>query len=233
MKLLEQVKRALGRLTIFPLASALKDEPLGEAALAYPLIGILIAVAGAMVFAIAFYVGLTAWLAAILAALASMSLTGARQERAFASFAGDLEPGGTSIGPIILGALLLLRVGAFAALGAPIVVFEAALAAGAASYAAMVLTMLILPPAVESSDTECDAVAVIWAGVIAVITGLATVGIATTIAVLLAVIVSMLAVNLIGQRRLGGWTGNGLGAVQQVCEIAALLTAVAMIGTSE
>src|SRR5262249_15395919 len=67
--------------------AALAEAPLAQAAWAFPVAGVLVGAAGAMVYALAHRVGVPAWPAAALALAATMATTGALHEDGLADTA--------------------------------------------------------------------------------------------------------------------------------------------------
>jgi adenosylcobinamide-GDP ribazoletransferase len=240
-------KVALAFLTRLPVRP---DRPWQGADLAasvamFPLVGVLVGALGALAFAIATALGLPPLLAALLAIAALVASTGALHEDGLADLADGL--GGTSraqrlqimrdprigsFGVLALALALAARAGARAAQAGPAEVGAALVAAAALSRALLPAAMLALPQA------RADGLAA-KAGRPHPARVAATVTIALLIALLLlpplTLVIASAAAALAGAmvawlalRRLGGITGDVLGAVQQLAEIAFLFSAVGM-----
>jgi adenosylcobinamide-GDP ribazoletransferase len=239
-------KVALAFLTRLPVRP---DPPWQGADLAasvamFPLVGLLVGLLGALAYAAATALGLPPLPAAVLAIAALVWSTGAMHEDGLADLADGLagttraerleimrDPRVGSYGVIALVLTLLARTGTLAALAAPAEVAAALVAAAALSRGLLPAAMLALPQA------RADGLAV-QAGR----PHPARAGAAVAIAVLLAMLllppavaaVAMLAAALTGAlvawlalRRLGGITGDVLGALQQLAETVFLLATVA------
>jgi adenosylcobinamide-GDP ribazoletransferase len=212
---------------------------------AFPLVGAAIGLAGGAVFALAAFAGLPPTLAALLAVASQVLLTGALHEDGLADvadgFGGGRDPAAKlgimrdsrigGYGALALVLAVLARVLALAALSGPAAVAGALTAAGAGSRAAMPALMLRLEPA--RRDGLAAAGGAPPAG-----RTLGGVGLAALIAVLalgfidglIVVTAGAAATVLFGwlaRRQIGGYTGDVLGAAQQIVEIVMLLVLVA------
>jgi adenosylcobinamide-GDP ribazoletransferase len=241
-----ELAAALRFLTRLPLPHA---DPVGGAVLAhsvwaFPLAGIAVGVIGAVVYALAHRLGLPPWPAAALALAATLAATGALHEDGLADTADGFGGGDTreakldimrdarigAYGVCALVLSLLLRSAALASLGRSGAVAAALLAAHAAARAAIPVVMLLVRPARsdglayaagQPSGTRAGIAAALGAIVLIVCLGPARAIIAVMV---LAVAVALVARLSVAQ--IGGQTGDVLGAVEQVAEIAVLLVAV-------
>jgi len=234
-------------LTILPVASTAGDQSehsrgdLAAAAWSFPIVGIFIGAVSGLVYALAIWLGWTPWLAATLCVAALVLLCGALHEDGLGDFADGM--GGTSrerrlaimrdsqAGNFALVVLLLVfaaRIGAVAAIEVPGDVFTALMAAAAVSRTAMVVVMHILPAAREDglgagAGRPGRGVALV-AVLIAVLIALPGLGVAATLACIFGAAVGAGLIALMARRRLGGQTGDVLGAVQLVSELGCLLS---------
>ena len=239
-----EARRALAFLTRLPLGPAGAAEPgaLARAAWAFPLAGVLVGVAGAILLTLGDRLGLPILASALLAVAATVAVTGALHEDGLADFADGL--GGSDaaqalaimrdsrIGSFGVLALILgvgLRVAALAALPDTRLAAAALIAAHALSRGLLPAMMVSLDPArSDGLGAEAGRPSPAVAGIAAAI-GLAVALLALPagrglVAVILAAL-AMAALGLLARRRLGGYTGDVLGAAQQVGEIVMLLVA--------
>src|SRR5579884_842074 len=234
-------------LTPLPVGAPAVPRPgaIAEAAWAFPLVGAGIGVAAAVAFLLAQLAGLAAWPAALVAVLAGVAVTGALHEDGLADTADGFGGGTTrerkleimrdsrhgTFGIVAVVASLGLRAAALAAVGDPFHGFLALVAAHAASRAVLPVAMRALPPARgdglgATAGRPGAAVTAIAAGVGAAIALAALGPLRGAIAVALAV-AAMAAAAALARQQVGGYTGDTLGAFQQVGEILMLLAASA------
>jgi len=248
--LLHDVKIALQFLTRLPIRTGDPSGMAGiaRAAWAFPLAGLVVAAAAALVFLLADRIGLPPVLAAILALAASIALTGALHEDGLADLFDAL--GGHAgraraleimrdsrigtYGTLALLLTLALRAGALAMLATPGRVALVLVGAACLSRSAMVVTMALQHPA-RSDGLGAAAGRVTPArAALAVAIGslclLAAADPAPVLAMLAAAAGTLALAIRWTQRRLGGFTGDTLGGTQQLVETACLLAAVASLG---
>ncbi len=240
---------ALVFLTRFPIRIPTHEpaRPLAEVATFFPVAGALVGLCGGLVFGIADLLGLPSLLAAVLAVAAMVLATGGLHEDALADVADGFGAGGardriltimrdSRVGTYGVLALILAttaRIGALMTLADPTLVLAVLLAAGAASRTAAVGLMVWLPAArsdgLGATAGKPGAERFYVAATIAVLAGLLFMGIGATVT---AAIVGGSVAVLLGRlalKRIGGHTGDVLGAAVQLCEIGVLLAAVAVL----
>ena len=217
-----------------------KAGSLAAAMSMFPLVGAAIGAFGGGLYVLASHI-LWPLPAALIAVSAMIVMAGALHEDGLADFADGLGARGDRD-----FRLLVMRdphVGVFGALAVAIsVLLRAALlsssagawdglmaliAAGALSRAAIPALMQTLPPAradgLGAAAGVPDVTTVALGAFIAIDISLLSVGFGPTLIALMATILGAAAIGLTAKRALGGFTGDVLGAVQQICEIAALI----------
>jgi adenosylcobinamide-GDP ribazoletransferase len=234
-------------LTRIPAAlPAAADWPLAEAAWAFPLVGAGIGAVAALVFVAAQLIGLGDWPAALLAVTAGLLLTGALHEDGLADSADGLFGGSdrerrlaimrdSRHGTFAVVALVLsiaLRAAALAQIGEIVSAGLALVAAHAGSRALLPVAMWAMPAA---RDDGLGAAAgrprmavVVAAGLIALAIGFAALGPLHCVVAFGGAAAAAAVTGAVAQRRVGGYTGDILGAVQQIAEIVILLAAAAL-----
>lgn len=240
---------SLAMLTRLPMARLLPNNLAtrgAAAAWAWPVAGLCIGFIAALAAVLAGWFGLSAALAAGLVLVVQIMLTGALHEDGLADSADGLW-GGWDIaarllimkdsrigayGVIALILSLLLRWGALAELAAAAVLLPALIAASALSRAAMAAVMAALPPA-RSDGLSRGAGQPSWrtvalSALVALIIAGAFIG-AAALGAVFATLIGASIVALLARRKLGGQTGDILGATQQVTEILVLLVLTAQL----
>ena len=221
------------------------DWKLADAAWAFPLVGAGIGAAAALVFLLAQLLGLAGWPAGLLTVLASLAITGALHEDGLADTADGLfgsydrearlaimrDSRHGSFGVLAIVLSVLLRAAALAAIGDVIHGSLALIAAHAASRAPLPAVMRALPAAradgLSAMAGTPGTTGVAAAAAIGAIVTLTTLGpMRGSIALCIAGL-AIFAVARFAQRRVGGHTGDILGAIEQTGEIVMLLAASA------
>jgi len=237
---------AVGFFTRIPMAQPVATEwALADAAWAFPLVGAGIGVVTASVFFAAQLIRLGDWPSAWLAVLAGILITGALHEDGLADCADgifgshdrdrrlaimrDSRHGTYAVLSLVLS--VGLRAAALAQIGEVIFVGLALVAAHAVSRALLPVAMSVLPPARRDglgANAGHARPAQVVAGLLigAAIGEMALGPLHGTIAIAIAA-AAMAAAAAIVQHRIGGYTGDVLGAFQQIAEIAVLLSAAA------
>lgn len=227
---------ALQFMTRLPVPAWVGHGPLDRAARYFPLVGVGVGLVGAVVFAVA-SIGLPPLVAAGLSVAATVLLTGALHEDGLADTADGLFGGTTreaalrimrdsrigTYGAVALVLALGTKLAAVAAL--PVV----ALVAGHAGSRFLVVCVIAALPYARD-DGKASAVGGVGRVEVAVaaVLGVAPMlllGARAVPALLLAAAAAWLVARWF-RARLGGYTGDGLGAVQQVAELAILLGAL-------
>jgi adenosylcobinamide-GDP ribazoletransferase len=218
-----------------------------RASWALPLAGALIGALGAAVYWLAHALGLSPALAAALALVATLVVTGGLHEDALADTADGFGGGATreskleimrdsrigSYGACALIISLLLRTLALASLAEPALVAPVLVAAHASARATMPALMLLVPQA-RQDGLSADAgrpprASVIVAGLLAAAALVLGLGLAAAIIALLLLLLATAVMAWLSRRQIGGQTGDVLGALEQAGEILVLLTAVARL----
>jgi len=220
---------------------------LARAAWAIPTVGCAVGLVAGLVYSAAIALGLPPTLGATAAVAMQVWLTGALHEDALGDVADGFGGGATreetlrimrdsrlgSFAAVTLVIAVVARIAAIAALDATDMVLFALIAAGAASRGGMVAAMDFLEPArgdglgfEAGRPTRRDT----WIAIaIAAAAGLAMLGIAPGSALLAGAAVGTASVMWLARRRIGGHTGDVLGACQQAAEILCLCALVAAL----
>jgi adenosylcobinamide-GDP ribazoletransferase len=237
---------ATGFLTRVPIgASTEGDWRLADAVWAFPLVGAGIGAVAAFVYLAAELIGLGDGPAALLAVLAGLCLTGALHEDGFADTADGFFGGGDrqsrlaimrdsrhgTYGVLAIVLSVALRAAALAQTGEAVYAGLALIAAHAASRAMFPAAMWALAPArADGLGAEAGrprAAPVVTAAAIGLVIALAALGPAMGLTAFAASAAAVVAAALVARRLIGGYTGDVLGALQQIAEIVMLLAAAA------
>ena len=236
----------LTRLPVSISDETFRARPLVVAMRAFPVAGAIVGAIGGLTFMGASELGLTAFVAAALA-LAVMALsTGAFHEDALADVADGFGGGKTpeeklaimrdsrigTYGTVALLLTLMMKVGLISALGVAggtWLVLAVLVASGAVSRAFVVAMQHLLPPAradgLGQTAGRPREATVIQAFVAALIILFLTVNPVTALPALLAGLAGGAILGAIGDRQIDGYTGDLLGACQQMSELAFLAMA--------
>jgi adenosylcobinamide-GDP ribazoletransferase len=248
---IEQLALGLVFLTRLPirLRGALPDDAVARSAWSFPIVGVLVGLAGAAAAIAANGLGLPAFASALLALAATMAMTGALHEDGLADTADGLGGGKTreqkleimkdsrigSYGVLALIVGVGLRAAALttAVEDTRLHLLGALVAAHAGSRALLPLLMRALPPVRPGGLAASVGVPSSASSITALVLGTAAVfwGLGDVLGLLgfVAAAIGMVAVGALARRQLGGYTGDVLGAAQQIGEIILLLAAVAQI----
>ncbi|CAN0486835.1 unnamed protein product [Laminaria digitata] len=206
---------------------------------AFPVAGVLVATVAGLVYAVCDAIGLPVYISALFAVVALVIASGGLHEDGISDLADGAWGGANPAKRLEImsdsrigayGAIALIvsvggRVAAIAAIAEPLFVFGALVASAAVSRAMMPAIMAFSPPAkaVGLGVTSGKPDAAIWgAGLLlaAVIAAIAAPG--GWFACLIAAAAGAAIVAWFARRNLGGYTGDVLGAAQQVAELLAL-----------
>ncbi len=234
-----------------PYSAPIESCDVARASWAFPVAGIVVGGAGALVHATASGIRLPSTLAAALALGATLLITGCLHEDGLADTADGLGGGrdrarkleimrdsrlGT-YGACALVMSLLLRWTALAAMASPIAVGSSLIAAHVSARAALPVFMRFVPPARFDGLSAQAGQPALRSAAVAVLLGVlvlaTTLGLAATIIGLVLATCVGLFMAWLSMRQIGGQTGDVLGALEQIIEIIILLTALATSGTRQ
>jgi adenosylcobinamide-GDP ribazoletransferase len=242
-QMLDDIALGLVFFTRLPLPTFdFRGRTLGEAIWAAPLAGLVVAILGGAVYALATACGVAAAPGAALA-LASMALaTGCLHEDGLSDVADGFGGGRTrekkleimrdsrigSYGTAAIAFSLLIRWSALSGLGSVTHVLCALIAAHMASRGLAGAFMHLLPPARAdglSAGAGTVSANVAAAGTILGAAGLLILGLGGAVAATVLLAALFFAFRSLCLRQIGGHTGDTVGALQQLGEIAVLLVA--------
>jgi adenosylcobinamide-GDP ribazoletransferase len=245
-----EIRLAFAFLTCLPVRLT-HDEaviPVGAAVRAFPIAGLAVGLIASAVYALADLLGMSGTVAAALAVAAMVVVGGGLHEDGLADTADGLGGRGRehaleimrdshigSFGVMALVFVQLLRVTALSYAGSVQEAVLMLIAAAAGSRAVVPAVMYMLPPArsdgLGRAAGQPDRRRVVDAGALGVIFVLGTAPVVWDLAwraaaVLSAILVTAAAAGF-ARKRFGGQTGDILGAIQQLAEVAILLACVA------
>jgi len=238
----------LTRLPI-PLRGALPDDAVARAAWSFPIAGALVGFVGAAAAIAGMAIALPPVACALLALAATMAMTGALHEDGLADTADGLGGGRTreqkldimkdsrigSYGVLALIVGVGLRAAALSSAlqDSRLHLLGALVAAHAGSRALLPLLMRALPSVRPGGLAASVGVPSSLSSITALVLGTAAVfsGLGDILGLIgfVAAAVGMVTVGALARRQIGGYTGDVLGAAQQIGEIILLLVAVAQI----
>jgi adenosylcobinamide-GDP ribazoletransferase len=232
-------------LTRLPL---IHKEPVAKGELARalwtaPVVGIAVALAGAVVYGVASALHVPPLPAAALAVAATLLLTGGLHEDGLADVADGFGGGGTrerkleimrdsrigTYGVCALVLSLILRIGALAHPGDTGLVALALIAAHAGGRAAIAPFMQFVPPArADGLSAEAGTPpgeASLAAALIGAVVLLACLGLSKGLVAIVLLVGAFALLSWLSRRQIGGQTGDVLGALEQAGEVIVLLVA--------
>ncbi len=238
---------AAGLLTRLPFGRSADAGEMARAMRVLPLVGVMVALGGALAFWLAQEIGLPPLAGALTALTATILLTGAFHEDGLADVADGFGGGAerarkleimrdSHIGTYGVLAIVLsvaLRAAALAEIGAAGTAALALIGAHALSRAVLPSIMAVLPLArgdglaarVGRAETRHAATAAALGTGIALL----TLGLGTGLAAVFAAAAAAATIALLAHTHIGGYTGDVLGAAEQAAQTAVLLTVVALI----
>jgi adenosylcobinamide-GDP ribazoletransferase len=220
---------------------------LAEAGRAFPLAGMVVGLVGGLVYYLGFQIGLSALLAALLAVAATGIVTGALHEDGLADVCDALGARGGvakrleilrdsrlgSYGGLALVFATAIKVASLAALAAPELVGGALIAAHALSRGVLPLVMsrmdLARPEGLAAGAGRPSPAVAYWSLIIALVIAIIAVAPVAALVALLAALAATWLVARLAQRQFGGYTGDVLGAIEQLAEMAILINLVTLI----
>jgi len=245
---LGNIRVALGFFTRLPVRAPAGAGPgqLAQAAPAFPLAGLAIGLIGSGVYLLAMEIGLSGLLAALLAVAATVIAGGALHEDGLADFADMLGVRGDrarklavmrdsrigSYGTLALGFSVAIKVSALVGLGEPRLVAGALIAAQVMGRAVLPVVMRSLPLA-RGDGLAADAGKPSNAGMyqalgLGLLIAAFACGPGSALVSLVVAVVAAYLVAEIARRQLGGYTGDVLGAAQEIAQLAILINIVSL-----
>ena len=244
---ISDVSAAFGLLTRLPISvdGASANARGAASSWAYPLVGAFIGLASGLIAWVATYLGLPSNVAATFAVAAAVIMTGAMHEDGLADCADGFWGGwdkaqrleimkDSHIGVYGVAALVMMFIAKVGLVGALIGQGKFLLTLvliAMFSRAIMPALMLVLPNAREaglsSSVGKPDLIPVSIAAGLAILVGVLFFGI-TVLAFVLVTLTSATFCGVVAKAKIGGQTGDVLGATQQITELALLILAVSL-----
>ncbi len=238
---------AFGLLTRLPLPRGSAGSSTGASVWAWPVVGLVIGVIGAAAYALAWRTGLSSLLGGLLAVIAMVLATGGFHEDGLADTADGIGGGATperrllimkdsrigSFGALALIASVGLRVGAIAELAEPRLVAPALIAAAVLGRTAMPGVVMLSSPArpggLGAALGTLRLTRVAIGGGLAVLLCLVLERPHAMLEAIFATVLVAAGMAGLGVRSLGGYTGDTLGATEQLAECAVLLSLAAAL----
>jgi adenosylcobinamide-GDP ribazoletransferase len=242
------IRIAVSLCTILPVgpATPLDEGEVARASRALPVAGLLVGLIGAVTYSIAARLGLAPGSSAMLALASTILVTGAMHEDGLADTADGLGGGRSrdhkleimrdsrlgTYGACGLIASIILRWSAIAGIAEPHSVAIALLVSHAAARAALPTFMWLVPPARldglsagAGQPSQQSAIIALLLGALCLIFGF---GPSKAMVALLLLALTGLILARLAMRQIGGQTGDILGALEQIGEIAVMLIGAAL-----
>jgi adenosylcobinamide-GDP ribazoletransferase len=243
---LDDLVAATAFLTRVPVPHRASPPNLARAYRAFPLLGAAIGAAVGAVYLLLLWIGLPTICAAVLALGAGALLTGALHEDGLADLADGFGGGrdkaakldvmrdsrlGT-YGSLALMTSFVAKIGALSTLPRSEVIV-AMIATHALARAPLAVLAAAMPYAradgLAASAGRPDSLIALTACVVATVIALVALPAATAMTAAFVTAVTAASLAVLAQQQIGGQTGDVLGAVEQVCEVAVLLTLAARV----
>jgi adenosylcobinamide-GDP ribazoletransferase len=239
-----EIRLALGFFTRLPLKTP--AGPIAEAARAFPVAGAAIGLIGSLIYLLAVTIGLSGLLAALLAVAATVIAGGALHEDGLADFADMLGVRGDrerklavmrdsrigSYGVLALGFSTAIKVSALVGLGEPWLVAGALITAHACGRATLPIIMRSLPLARANGlavDAGKPSAAATYQGIgVALLISAFACGPGAALVSIVVAIVAAFLISEVARRQIGGYTGDVLGAAQEVAQLAIFVNLVSL-----
>ncbi len=248
MRTVPDLVAAFGLLTRLPLPRRAAASAIGPSVWAWPIVGLVIGAIGAAADALAWRFNLSPWLCGLLAVIAMVITTGGFHEDGLADTADGIGGGATaerrllimkdsrigSFGALALIASVGLRVGAVAQIAEPRLAAPALMLAAVFGRVAMPGVVLLSSPARrEGLGAALGGPAwrrtyAAWA--IAAAAALLLVRPHEALVAAFCTVLTAAGMAALGQKALGGYTGDTLGATEQIAECAVLLVLAGATG---
>ena len=239
-----EFRLAVGFFTRLPLKSP--PGQVAEAARAFPIAGAIVGLVGSAIYLLAVEIGLSGLLAALLAVAATVVAGGALHEDGLADFADMLGVRGDrdrkltvmrdsrigSYGVLALGFSTAIKVSALVSLGDPWTVAGALVTAHVCGRAVLPIIMRSLPLArltglAVQAGKPSAAATYQGLGVALLISAFACGPGAALVSLVVAIVAAFL-VSEVARRQIGGYTGDVLGAAQEVAQLAIFINIVSL-----
>lgn len=222
------------------------DGNLAQAARAFPVAGLAVGLVGSLIYVLAMELHLSGLLAALLAVAATVIVGGALHEDGLADFADMLGVRGDrarklevmrdsrigSYGVLALGFATAIKVGAIVGLGEPRQVAGALIAAHVTGRAVLPVIMRALPMAraegLAHSAGKPTGAGMYQALGLGLLLSAFACGPGPALVSLVVGVVAAYLVSEIARRQIGGYTGDVLGAAQEIAQLAIFINIVAL-----
>ena len=227
-----------------PFAGGSEAQPVGASVRAFPLVGVVIGAIAGAIYLIADFLGLSPTIAALLAVATMAIVTGGLHEDGLADSADGLgartreqalaimrDSHIGTFGVMALIFVLSLRVVGLSYAGSTVEAFLLLIACAAGSRAVVPAVMYMLPPARRDglgwAAGHPDRRRVVDAGALGALIVVAMLWPIWGLVAIVAATIAGCAVGWLARKRLGGQTGDVLGAAQQLSETAIILGYIA------